>query len=259
MKQKVEVKCVDALETFCNLILKKHGSIIVSIWIIKPPEKMSEDLYLIILVNNFKAGKQKVRKLELDVLKVEKAVFNNLDVRMHSGFYNLSNYFESVMKGDEEIFNEIKYSMPVYDPTGFFGPLKKLVETGKIVGTQESLFKLIFDVKERFRDIDNIKMKILDNIYSAIVDTGQAALISAGSSFPIHKDIAKGLEKHFVKKHMLEERYVNYCNDIVGFLKAIEHKKIKTITGKQIDEMIRKGNLFVNRMKDLVEEIERKK
>ena len=259
VKKEVDIRYVNALEAFCTSLIRKHGRIVVSIWLLKNPERLREkDLYVIILLNDIKTGKSGFKKLELDVLEAEKAVSTNLGVRIHSGFYNLSVYFESVMKGDEDIFREIRHSIPVYDPTGFFGPLKKLINTGKIVGTRESLFKLVFDMKERYKDIHKVKMRILDNIYAAVVDSGQAALITAGTRFPIHKDIASGLEKHFVKKHMLEKRYADYCSDIIQFMKEVEHKRIKNMTGKTLDVMIKKGNLFVNRMKDLVDEIEKK-
>lgn len=247
---------MDAIKTFCDYILKKHSKSVVSVWVIKTPKEAVGELFLMVLVNDIRSPSA-VRKIEKDAAKVEEAVFNNLDIRMHSGFYKLSRYFESVMKGDKDMFAEIRNSFPVYDPTGFFGPLKKLVESGKIVGTEESLMKLIYDVKERYSDIEKIKIHILENVYSAIVDSGQAAILSLGITYPSHKDIASQLEKHFVRKHKLEKRYASYCRDVIGFLKDVEHKKTKQVSGRQLDMIIRKGSMFLERMKELVEDNEK--
>lgn len=244
-----------AIKAFCDPLLKKHAKIIKAIWLLRTEGK---DIDLIILIDNltgFAVDKINRKQFELDVLKQERAVLKRFKIPVHTGFYEMTDYFNKIMENDLAVFAEIKNGIEVYDPTGFFAPLKELVRRGKILGTKESLIRLITSVKERFKNLHNLKLEALDNIYSAVIDAGQAALLAANYSIPIQRDVAKHLKICFVDKGLLEKRYIDWVNKIVKIYKGFEHGKIKYLTGQEVDDLIDKGKAFIKRMDSLIAEI----
>ncbi len=246
---------IKAIKAFCDPLLKKHAKIIKAIWLLRTEAK---EINLIILIDNltgFAVDRINRKQFELDVLKQEKAVLKKFKIPVHTGFYEMTDYFNKIMENDLAVFAEIKNSVDVYDPTGFFAPLKELVKRGKILGTKESLIRLITSVKARFKNLHDLKLEALDNIYSAVVDAGQAALLAANYSIPIQKDVAKHLKVCFVAKGLLEKRYVDWLDKIVKTFKGFEYGKIKYMTGKEIDDLVDKGKDFIERMDSLIGEI----
>jgi uncharacterized protein (UPF0332 family) len=159
------------------------------------------------------------------------------------------------MQNKIDVFSEIKNSAALYDPTGFFVPLQRLVEKGKILGTKENLTHFIVGVRKRLGDLREIKLRVLSSIYEAVIDAGQAPLIAANYAIPVQRGVAPALEKRFVKRGLLAKRYLDYFNDIVNYFKDFEHEKISKIEGKKLDDFTKKAILFIDRMEELSEEV----
>lgn len=252
---------LDVLNKFCEPILQKYSKSIKAIWMLHHEESSkSREIDLIFLLNDTHSEFNSDKKLiEHFILKEKKEIQRKYKIMIHEDFYEITAYFEDVMSGKPEIFSEIKHSIAIYDPSSFFSPFKDLIKRGKILGTKESLMNLIFKIKDRFKTINHLKMQVFENIYISTIDAGQAALIASDHSIPIQRELSSDLEKYFVKKGLLEEKYIKYCSEIIHLFKENEHGKLGNINGELLDELIGKNHLFVDRMGDLIEEIELKK
>ncbi len=157
------------------------------------------------------------------------------------------------MENDLDVFNELKNSIPVYDPSGFFRPLKKLLEKGEILGTKESLMRLGDGITARFRAIHSLKLNVLENLFNAVVDAGQALLISKKYPIPLQTQVPEMLESLTKSNDIIEKRYVKYCKDVISVYKEVEHEDKKDIRGWELDILSKKANDFVQRVLEIME------
>ncbi len=248
------MKELQVAEKFCKEVISHFKKEVKSIWLLTVEK--NKEITLTILLDDLNVDKLRRSKIESVVKQVEKKILKEDQVAVHTGFYDLSKYFENVMKGNLVMFSEIRNSQPLYDPTGFFTPLKPLIEGGEIIGTRESLLKLIHNVKGRLAKIDMLKLEVLENLYSAVVSAGQAPLIAMNYPAPVPKEVSKQLRKHFVsQKGWLSMDFINMCDDVIQTFKDFEHKRKVDITGKELDELVKKGKAFILRMEHLVSNI----
>lgn len=245
------MKELKAVEKLCKEIVSNFKKEVKAIWLLT--SEKNKDVTLTVLLDDLNVSRLRRFKIESTVKRIEKKIWKEDRIAMHTGFYELSKYFENVMKGNLIMFSEIRNSQPLYDPTGFFTPLKPLIEEGEIIGTKESLLRLISNIKGRIRKIDGLKLDILENLYIAVVNAGQAPLIAANYPIPVQKEVSKQLKKYFVKKdEKLSMDFIKMCDDVVKSFKEFEHKKKVDISGEELDDLIKKSKAFISRMEHLV-------
>ncbi|MBW6461821.1 MAG: hypothetical protein K0B07_02135 [DPANN group archaeon] len=261
-KVKNELTQVSAIKEYCNHVLKDFKPVIKSIWLLTSSDfSKTRDMTAIIIFDDMCEIDTLTRK-KLDLCAHEASVIakNKQEVDIHTSYYNLTEYWDLIRHGSPVTFQEIRDGIPVYDPSGFFVPLKKLLIDGRISGTKESMRSLIGKAPLRIKRIRHeFMLNVLEKIYTAVVDAGQAPLIMAGFSPPTQKMVATSLNEIFVKKNKLEPEYVRYVDEIVKTWKDYEHGTIKTISGDMLDKMLENAGRFIRRMEDLMEEIEAEK
>ncbi len=176
--------------------------------------------------------------------------------KMHAIFYKLSDYWELIRHGSPVTFTEINDGIALYDPSGFFVPIKKLITEGRIPGTKEAMKNLLQQAPYRLLRIERMHMmRIVEELFSAVVDAAQAPLIIAGVAPPIPRELPEKLEIHFVRAKKLEPEHVRYCEQVISAWKDLEHGKIKDVEAERLDELIENASRFVERMERLVESL----
>ena len=258
-KEKIELAQITAIKDYCSHILDRFKPVIKSIWLLTSNDfEKTNDMTAVIIFDDLTS----VEDLSRDQLTVvadiaSKSAKDKHKVTIHNSYYNLTEYWDFIRHGNPVTYQEIRDGIPVYDPSGFFVPLKKLLKAGRIPGTKESMRELIGNAPLRIKRVkQKFMLNVLEKIYSAVVDAGQAPLIVAGFSPPAQKMVASTLDSVFVKKKMLEPEYVRYIDEIVKTWKDYEHGKIKVITGEQLDKMLEHAGRFIRRMEALMDEIE---
>src|SRR3989344_3310618 len=64
----------------------------------------------------------------------------------------------------------------------------------------------------------------------------------------------------FVKKEkLIEEKYVKFLEKVRNYYKDIEHGKVKEVSGKEIDELVKETRDYLERIKKLFSQLEKKK
>jgi uncharacterized protein (UPF0332 family) len=240
---------LEKFKSFSEQIVKKFGKDIKAVWLV-PYQKES---LLVILLNNLgksdKEIKELVENIKIFALKLEEMEGKE---KMSVDVVLLTHYYEKLLENRLDIFAEIKQAVMLYD-TGFFMPIKILVEKGEIRGTKEAMIKLIEEVRKNLNEVDYLKIEILSDIYSAVVDAAEAALFSKGVSFFIPRELPGLLKKHFLKEKRITKQTLDIFLAIYNLYKEYEHKKIK-IDGAELDKLIQQADFFVDQMQHITRE-----
>ena len=245
-----------SLKKETDLIIKKHNKEIKAIWIITPDEILTnDDLTVMILVDDQISGKKEYKQIEVDCYKIEEEIRRKESVKIHSGQYKISEYFERVMKGDPEIFREIEASIPIYDPTGFFSPLKKLIKTGSVAGSRVAMENLELSIADRLSMIERYKLEIVERLSNAVICAGQAPLIATNKPVPHPRRVDEELIKNLGKQ--LPKYYAKAVEEVFEFYKSIEHKKIKKVSGQNLDRIFKKATQVYEKMESFISEMEK--
>ncbi|MFH1325276.1 MAG: nucleotidyltransferase domain-containing protein [archaeon] len=173
--------------------------------------------------------------------------------------YLLTDFWEAVKDAHPVMFTFIRDGVPIYD-RGTFMPWKALLKMGKLKPSPEAidLFMSSGD-----KTVKRAKLALMDilvhDIYWGVITPSQALLMLYGSPPPTPKQIVKDMDKIFVENEkMLEKKYVNILEKIVGLYKDYEHEKLKEIKGAEIDKLLKDTEDYIKRLKELREQIEKR-
>lgn len=173
--------------------------------------------------------------------------------------YILTEFWEAVKDAHPVIFTFIRDGVPLYD-RGAFMPWKLLLRMGKIKPSPEAI-DMFMSLGEKVAD--NVKRKLneilIDDIYWGVITPSQAVLMLYGLAPPTPRETYTLMREIFVQKEkLLEPKYVATLEKIVEIYKKYEHEKLKTISGKEIDELLSECSDYIKRLKQLMEQIEKR-
>jgi len=179
--------------------------------------------------------------------------------KLEPQIYLLTDFWESVKDAHPVIFTFIRDGIPLYD-RGTFMPWKALLKMGKLKPSPEAIdmFMSMGD-----KTVSRAKAGLLDivihDIYWGISTPSQALLMLNGLPPPAPKHLVAEMKKVFVdKEKMLEKKYIDILERIVGIYKDYEHEKIKEIKGVEVDKLIKDTEDYLKRLKELREQIEKR-
>ncbi len=179
--------------------------------------------------------------------------------KLEPQIYLLTDFWESVKDAHPVIFTFIRDGIPLYD-RGTFMPWKTLLKMGKLKPSPEAIdmFMSMGD-----RTVKRAKKALLDivvqDVYWGITTPSQALLMLYGLPPPAPKHIVNEMKKVFViKEKMLEKKYINILEKVVGIYKDYEHERIKEIKGVEIDKLLENTEDYLKRLKELREQIEKR-
>ncbi|GEM_PF-1070130 len=249
-----EPELVEAAERVRDRLIKDHEKAVKSIWFLRPGEiKRGSSMTFIILYNDLEADED-IDDFEMAVKKVVKSVSNEKGIDMAISFYKLTNYWNVIRHGSPITFSEIRNGISVYDPSGFFKPLKKLLKSGRIPGSKEAMRSLIATSPRRVLKVKKIhKPEVVNHMYDAVVAAGQAVLISEGVAPPVPKKLPDELRKHLVESDEMLDKDVKKCEEIIVTWKNYEHDRKEEIHGKRIDKLVSMGISFIDEAEELME------
>jgi uncharacterized protein (UPF0332 family) len=247
---------IEAIKSFVEQLIGKYKDIVKAIWLIKEGKGHT---ILILLDDTRELDEMTIKMVKADAPAIAAAIEKKNNVLIDVNFYMLTDYWELLRHGSPVTFAEIREGIPVYDPSGFFVPMKKLLAQGRIPGTKEAMRSLLEEAPLKLLKIERFYvMKIIDELASAVIDAGQAPLLTIGVSPPIPKELPGKLKIHFVDKGMLEAEYLRYAEEMIKMMKDIEHGEKKHVEPSEIEDALDKTMRFVERMQKLMEELAKK-
>ena len=173
--------------------------------------------------------------------------------------YTLTEFWDYARVCHPIIYNFIKEGKAVYD-AGFFMPVKRLLEMGKIPSTREAIESYMEGAPKKLMRAKTVKLLMLaEDCYYAMLNTAQAVLMFMGLEPPVPSKAYDEVKKYLVDPGILEEKYADWLREIIEIRKKIEHKELMEVSGAFVDEWINKAEKFVEKMFQLLSVLEFRK
>jgi predicted nucleotidyltransferase len=259
MREKSQERRMESAQEFSDKLLDKLGDKVkvVAVWgsVAKGEHGHDSDIDTLVVLDDTKLqkdvpddAKKKIRKKVTDLAK-------ETDDRITIQYFPfLTEFWDSLRKGEPLAIEAVRNGTPVYD-TGIFMPAKRLLERGKISGTQESVKKRLKLGAAGYKKAEKtMKSSLPHKLEQAMANAGQAPIMLSGANPPPKEKVPEKLEEMFVEKDMLEQEYADKAAEIYEFGDKGE-KNPQEVTGKELDEMMEKTDDFVRRMHKLVSQM----
>jgi len=174
--------------------------------------------------------------------------------------YILTDFWESVKEAHPVIFTFLRDGVPFFD-RGIFMPWKQLLKMGRIKPSAEAIEMYLSSGEQLIKRIEFKLNDIgIEDLFYALLTPSQAALMMYGMAPPTPKETPELLREIFVKKEKLfEESYIKILEKVLEMRKEVEHGKKTKVTGKEIDELLDSAGKYLERLKKLFSEIEKRK
>ncbi len=200
---------------------------------------------------------EKLRGIILDYIREATAlagVSNILNVQV----YLLTDFWQSVKDAHPVMFTFIRDGIPLHD-RGTFIPWKLLLLTGRIKPSPEAidLYMKQGDQTEEF-----VKRRLLDtmvDIYWGVVTPTQAMMMLAGEGPPVPKVIVEEVKKVMVEREkVMDLKDLKTLEKTVKLYKEYEYGKLKSISGKEIDILLKEALDYNKTLKELRKKLEKR-
>lgn len=272
-------KRIELVKKFAKEVLKKYGKYIKCIVMMgsvvrgefKP--KSDIDVFVVIDDTSFNITPELQEKIDEDLEKIAKKIPGATRIEKNpitgkkekvciisvQPTYTLTEFWDYARVAHPIIYNFIKEGIPIYD-TGFFAPIKKLLEMGKIPATREAIESYMEGAPKKLMRAKTVKLLMLaEDCYYAMLNTAQAVLMFMGLAPPVPSKAYEEVKRYLVEPGILEPEYAEWLREIIEIRKKIEHKELMDVSGAFVDEWIEKAEKFVEKMFALLNALELKK
>jgi len=252
----------EAAKKFTQEILEKFDGLIKCVVMIgsvvreefKP--KSDIDIFIVLDDVDYMLDEDQQEKINKEIERIAKDIDERFSVQPG---YTLTEFWEYARVGHPIIYNFIKEGIPLYD-TGFFTPIKRLLEMGKIPTTREAVENYMESAPQRLARAKTVKLLMLaEDCYYAMLNTAQAVLMFMGLPPPVPSKAYQEIKKHLVEPGILEPVYAEWLREIIDIRKKIEHRELTEVKGAFVDEWLERAQLFVDKMFSLLTALEMKK
>ncbi|MBT4166427.1 nucleotidyltransferase domain-containing protein [archaeon] len=174
--------------------------------------------------------------------------------------YLLTEFWEGVKDANPIFYTFLRDGSPFYDRGGFL-PWKLLLKMGKIKPSPESI-DMFMSMGDKTKDMADRRLMdiVMGDIYYGALTPTQGLLMLYGVPPTSPKETVAEVKKIFVdKEKLLEKKYWDILEEIViKYFKGYEHGKVKSVTGKEVDKLLKNSGEYLKRLKELREELEKR-
>ncbi len=260
--EKLRKKQLDLANKFKDDVLKKYKDFVKSIVIFgsitRGDYHEKSDIDLLVVIDDTLARFTPEMKLRFDddIYDIGKRLSENIVVQPA---WTLTEFWDMARIGHPLLYTIVRDGWALYD-TGFFIPVRKLLELGKIPTTLEAVEKFMETAPQKINRVETAKLfMIAEDLYYAMLNSSQAVLMYVGQNPPSPKHTPHEVREHLVNAGLLEEVYLQDLEAIIEFRKRVEHKEIKDVSGEELDRYIQKSKQFVSRMEQMLLQLQKKK
>ncbi len=174
--------------------------------------------------------------------------------------YLLTEFWEGVKDANPIFYTFLRDGVPFYDRGGFL-PWKLLLKMGKIKPSPESI-DMFMGMGDKTQDLAKRRLMdiVMGDIYYGVLTPSQALLMLYGVPPTNPRETVSEMKKIFVdKEKLLEKKYLDILEEIViKYFKGYEHGKVKEVSGKEVDKLLKDSEDYLKRLKELREELEKR-
>lgn len=258
-REEEKKKRAELIKQFSKKLLDKYGRQIKAIiaWgsVVRDEFTSKSDIDLVIVADDTREPMDDDERDEINdfMSKTAKEVDERLSPQP---IWTLTEFWDMTRRLTPLAYNLLKDGVPVYD-TGFFLPTKRLLQMGRIPATKESAESRMEVVPKRLRRAKDAKLwMVAEDVYNAMINAFQAVIMYLGRGPPGPKQSVETGRKFLVEPGLLEDKYMQWMDDVLVFRKKVEHREIAEIKGEQVDDFIDKAEKFIAEMERLLKKIE---
>ncbi|MEA3248116.1 MAG: nucleotidyltransferase domain-containing protein [Nanoarchaeota archaeon] len=255
-----------------SLVLKKFEKYVTSYVIggslVRGETKSTSDIDVFIVIDDTDVKrmsrlelKEKLRGIIYSYIQEAEAIAG-VKNKLSPQIYLMTDFWEAVKDAHPVMFSFIRDGIPLYD-RGAFLPWKSLLRMGKIKPSPEAIDmfmssgnKLKETVQKRIFDVATL------DLFWGISTPTQGLLMLYGLAPPNVLETVKQFREVFVEKEKLvEKKYADILEEIlIKIWKGYEHGKVKPgdINGKELDRLSGNAINYIERLKELREQIEKR-
>ena len=261
-KPKTKAQIDKELNQLKDKILGKYGDrvkcIIMMGSVARGEYKAKSDIDVFIVIDDTEKEITPEEKNEIDENLEKMATEISEDISIQPS-YTLTEFWDYARVCHPIIYNFIKEGKTLYD-AGFFMPIKRLLDMGKIPATREAIESYMEGAPKKLMRAKTVKLLMLaEDCYYAMLNTAQAVLMFMGLEPPVPSKAYDEVKKYLVDPGILEQQYADWLKDIIEVRKKIEHKELMDVTGAYVDEWIDKSDKFIEKMFQLLSVLEFRK
>lgn len=259
MREKSRERRFESVEKFSDELNEKLGDKVkvVAVWGSVPQAEhgVDSDIDTLVILDDTKLKSDVPKDAKKKIRRKVTSLADEVDDRITIQYFPfLTEFWDSLRKGEPLAIEAVRNGEPVYD-TGIFMPAKRLLQRGKISGTQESVKKRLKLAATGYKKAEkNMKSSIPHKLEQVVANAGQAPIMLVGKTPPGKEKVPDVLEEMFVEKDMLKQEVVDDAREIVEFA-DIGEKNPKDVTGEALDRHLEKTDSFVRRMHKLVSQL----
>jgi predicted nucleotidyltransferase/uncharacterized protein (UPF0332 family) len=261
-KPKTKAQIDKELKELKDKILEKYGDrvkcIIMMGSVARGEYKAKSDVDVFIVVDDTEKEITPEEKNEIDenLEKIANEISEDISIQPS---YTLTEFWDYARVCHPIIYNFIKEGKTLYD-AGFFMPIKRLLEMGKIPATREAIESYMEGAPKKLMRAKTVKLLMLaEDCYYAMLNSAQAVLMFMGLEPPVPSKAYDEVKKYLVDPGILEQNYADWLKEIIEIRKKIEHKELMDVTGTFVDECIDKADKFIEKMFQLLSVLEFRK
>ena len=252
-------KDYDISYDFATKVYKKFDKVIKSIVLFgsTPTGKATDlsDIDLIIIIDDctIKWDEELIAWYREELSKLVASL--KYSKKLHINTVTLSVFYDQMLRGEPVIINVIIYGIALIDFGGFFSPLKILLAQGRIRPTPEAIYNALNRAPIHLSRAKFSLLSAIESFYWAMVDSSHAALMAAKKTPPSPEHIAAMLKEHFVKKGLLDQKFVDWYKEMFALSHYVSHGEVINITSKEIGMLRERSDKFVGEMAALVKKL----
>ncbi len=250
------------VKKFTKEVLKKYGEMIKCVVMMgsvaRDEFKPKSDIDVFMVVDDTVKEMTSEDHDRIDS-EIEKIASKFSDVLSVQPSYTLTEFWDYARVCHPIIYNFIKEGIAVYD-SGFFAPIKRLLNMGRIPSTREAIENYMEGAPKKLMRAKTVKLLMLaEDCYYAMLNTTQAVLMFMGLAPPVPNKAYDDVKKFLVEPGILEQQYADWLKEIIEVRKKIEHKEMMDADGAMVDEWIKKSEKYVETMFGLLNALELRK
>ena len=255
-------KRLKEVKDFAKEVLKKYGKnikcIVMMGSVAREEFKPQSDIDVFVVIDDTaqKVTPELHDKIDDDIEEIAKKISDKISVQPS---YTLTEFWDYARVCHPIIYNFIKEGVAVYD-AGFFMPVKRLLNAGRIPSTREAIESYMEGAPKKLMRAKTVKLLMLaEDCYYAMLNTTQAVLMFMGLAPPVPSKAYEDVKKFLVEPGILEEKYADWLKEIIEIRKRIEHKELMDAEGAFVDGWIDKAEKYTEKMFSLLNALELRK
>lgn len=234
---------ITPINEFEEMILENFETV-KGVYVLSSENLLESDSANVVLL----VGEKEKTDLNNFVKDKKEEIYKEHGFKIYSDVETVSNFWDRIQAGDEELIYEVKSALISYDHIGLLESLDKLIERGEIEGTIPHVKNNISSSSVRaLLPVKKAEKKCLEKYYKAVIKFGQAQIVKTGSDPPVQKKVPIVLEQNIDKIDGIREDDVDLLEDVIRTYKDLEHGKEVEIDFESMDKIRREVKKIILR------------